>query len=178
MSYPRELLTERLLLRQWRAGDVDVLAEINADPEVERQMVPMSAQATAEQVERFAARWDSHGVSLWAAELRADGRFVGRIGCYHSLEWPLRPGALEVGWLLARDVWGRGLATEGALAAVDAAFSHLDDDEVISFTRHTNTASRRVMEKVGLTRRGEADYKSIPHVWYAISRAQWTAARR
>jgi RimJ/RimL family protein N-acetyltransferase len=175
MSYPSEVVTERLLLRQWRDTDADPLHEIYADPEVERQLVPMTRAATVEQIARFDERWTTHGVSLWAAELLSTGRFIGRIGCMRAMEWPLQPGALEVGWTLARDTWGQGLATEGAQVALDAAFTHLDVDEVISFTRHTNVASRRVMEKLGLQLRGETDYKGIPHVWYATSREHWSA---
>jgi ribosomal-protein-alanine N-acetyltransferase len=175
MSYPLEVVTERLLLRQWRPEDAVPLYEIYADPEVERQLVPMTWDATVEQVARFSARWTEHGVSLWAAELRDSGRFVGRVGCMRAMEWPLEPGALEVGWTLVRDVWGQGLATEGAVVGLDAAFTHLDVDEVISFTRHTNVASRRVMEKLGLAHRGGTDYKSIPHVWYSMTRAEWDA---
>ena len=174
MSYPRELLTERLRLRQWRPEDAQPMHEIYLDPEVERQLVPMSWEATVEQVARFSERWETHGVSLWAAELRTTGRFVGRVGCMRAMEWPLQPGALEVGWTLARDVWGQGLATEGAQPALHAAFTHLDVDEVISFTRRTNSASRRVMEKLGLAYCGETDYKAIPHVWYALGRTEWT----
>jgi RimJ/RimL family protein N-acetyltransferase len=77
---------------------------------------------------------------------------------------------VEVGWTFARDVWGRGYATEGGQVALEHAFATLDLDRVISFTRINNLASRRVMEKLGLTRRGESDYKGIPHVWYAIDR--------
>ena len=162
--------TPRLLLRDWRDSDVDALYEIYADPEVERQLVPMTYEQTREQVERFRARWVEEDCSLWAVEERATGRFVGRIGCMRAHEWPLSHHPVEVGWALARDVWGRGYATEGGRASLGWAWEHLDVDEIVSFTRVTNAASRRVMAKLGLTERGTTGYKGIPHVWYAIPR--------
>ena len=165
-----ELETERLLLRQWRDEDADALYEIYQDPEVERQLIPMTHEETVEQVARFAGRWHTDGFSLWAVEEKATGRFVGRIGCMRAYEWPLSDRPIEVGWTLARDVWNRGYATEGAVASLAWAWDNVPDDEIISFTRVTNVASRRVMEKIGLTERGLTDYKGIPHVWYAVNR--------
>ncbi len=172
-DYPRELQTPRLLLRQWRDSDVEPLAEIYADPEVERQLVPTTLEATREQVARAQSLWAAGTPMWWAVDELATGRLVGRIGISVATAWELEPSPFEVGWTLARDVWGRGYATEGATVSLRAAFEHLDTDHVISFTRPTNTASRRVMEKLGLSYRGDATYKSIPHVWYSVTRDEW-----
>ena len=177
-SYPRELRTERLLLRQWRESDVEPLAEIYADPEVERQLVPTTLDQTRAQVERAAALWADGGPMWWAVEELDTARFIGRIGLSLATAWELEASPVEVGWTLARDVWGRGYATEGARASLDAGFAHLDVDHVISFTRPTNVASRRVMDKLGLQYRGEASYKDIPHVWYSVTRDEWTDWRQ
>ncbi|HVF21133.1 MAG TPA: GNAT family N-acetyltransferase [Mycobacteriales bacterium] len=177
MSYPQELDTPRLLLRQWRDDDVEPLAEIYADPEVERQLVPTTLEQTRDQVARAREDWAAGRPMWWAVEELATGRFIGRIGLSIASAWELEDSPVEVGWTLARDVWGRGYATEGAAASIAAGFDHLDVDHVISFTRPTNAASRRVMDKLGLTFRGEASYKSIPHVWYSITRAEWAATR-
>lgn len=165
-----EIETPRLLLRQWRDEDVDLLHEIYQDPEVERQLVPMTYEQTRQQVETFAHRWKTEDCSLWAVEEKSTGRFVGRIGCMRARDWPLSHWPVEVGWALSRDVWGQGYATEGGRASLGWAWANLTVDEIVSFTRITNTASRRVMEKLGLTERGYTDYKGIPHVWYATSR--------
>ena len=175
MTYPTEVRTARLLLRQWADDDVEALAEIYRDPEVERQLVPTDLEQTRAQVARFDGLWATGQPSLWAAEELATGRFVGRVGLIPSPSWDLEPGAIEVGWTFAREVWGRGYATEGGAAALEAGFTHLDVDHVISFTRPGNTASRRVMEKLGLSCRGDAVYKDIPHVWYSVTRDEWQA---
>ena len=140
--------TERLQLRPWRDGDVDALARLNADSLVMRHMgrASLTREETEAQLERFRAHWARHGFGLWAAEERASGRLVGRIGLSYHAAWPHDP---EVGWLLDPAVWGRGLATEGGAAAVRYGFDTLGAELLVSICTPGNAASRRVMEKLG-----------------------------
>lgn len=102
-----------------RFGSLDTLARWNADPLVMRHMGrgPMSREESEAALERYVSHWEVHGFGLWAAEEKASGRLVGRIGLSMHGEWPDDP---EVGWLLDPDCWGRGLATERA-SGVSAA---------------------------------------------------------
>jgi RimJ/RimL family protein N-acetyltransferase len=74
----------------------------------------------------------------------------------------------EVGWVIAADRWGEGLATEAAVAAIADAFDRVGLERIISWTTPDNLSSRRVMEKCGLTYRGRADWKGNEHVWYDV----------
>jgi ribosomal-protein-alanine N-acetyltransferase len=168
--------TPQLLLRDWWYEDIAPLAAIYADPEVERQLVPMSRDATEEQVAYLLAHWEVEGFGLWAVEHRETGRFIGRIGLIRHTDFTQEPDPVEVGWTLERAVWGQGLATEGAMASLRFGFDTLGCDRIISITRPTNTASRRVMEKCGLTYQGATFWREIDHVWYAIDRDRWKAA--
>jgi RimJ/RimL family protein N-acetyltransferase len=170
VSFPRELLTDRLRLRQWEDRDVDRLAWIYTDPGYLEHMPAMDRQATASQVARFRERWEEDGFSHWAVEERATGTLVGRIGllCHH--DWPLEAAPVEVGWTLAPEARGRGFATEGGRASVEAAFAHLDVARLISITTPGNARSRRVMEKLGLSLRGDARWHHVDVVWYALDR--------
>ena len=167
---PREVRTERLLLRQWRDEDVEPLAEIHTQPEYLEHMPPLDLEGTRDQVLDFVLRWRNEGFSLWAAEELATGSLVGRIGLMRHHDWPEAPDPVEVGWLLHRDWWGRGLATEGGRASVECWREHLDDEQLISITLPENRRSRAVMERLGLTFRGEADWRGHRQVWYAIDR--------
>jgi RimJ/RimL family protein N-acetyltransferase len=169
---PRELRTERLLLRQWRAGDERGLAEIYAQPEYLEHNRPLGLVDTREQIARFARGWADDGFSLWAAEDGETGAFVGRIGLIRHHDWPEAPDPVEVGWVLHREWWGRGLATEGGRASLDAWREHLDDDRLISITRPGNRRSRAVMERLGLTCRGTAHWRDYDVVWYAVDRLE------
>jgi ribosomal-protein-alanine N-acetyltransferase len=169
---PRELTTMRLLLRQWRDGDAEPLHEIYSQPEYLETMPPLDHEGTRAQVERFRRAWEEDGYSQWAACDLESGRLIGRIGilCHH--DWPLSDGPIpEVGWVLHRDWWGRGLATEGGQAGVDAWREHLSEQpRLYSFTLPRNRRSRAVMERLGFTHRGEAHWHGYDTVWYALDR--------
>jgi RimJ/RimL family protein N-acetyltransferase len=172
---PRELRTERLLLRQWRDEDAEPLAEIYAQPEYLEHMPVLDLDGTRRQIERHRRRWAEDGFAHWAAEEAASGTLIGRIGLLRHHDWPEEPDPVEVGWSLHRDFWGRGLATEGGRASLRRWLDHLDDDELISITRPANRRSRAVMERLGLTRRGESHWHGHRVVWYAIGRGDAAA---
>ena len=163
------LETERLRLRPWRAADVEDLARIYADPDVFRFLGgPITRRETEAQVERFGRHWDDHGFGLWAAEERTSGRMIGRIGLMLHEDWTESEDKVEVGWTLDPSRWGRGLATEGALASIHHGFVTLGLGRIISITLPHNLASRRVMEKCGLTLQGTTTWRGLEHVWYSI----------
>ena len=116
---------------------------------------------------------------------KATGRWVGRIGLNMLADWP-GPDKWEVGYELAPEFWGRGLATEGSRALVDLAFTELGAGRVHAETMVVHEASRRVMEKAGLrlVRTFHAEWPvRIPgdeqgDVEYAITREEWEAERR
>src|SRR3712207_5148513 len=113
-----EIETDRLLLRRWREEDLDAYTRICADPEVMRYMGgPRTRQRCEEQIAWFVQHWEERGFGLWAVEEKATGAFIGRIGLLCHDDWPEDEHKTEVGWLLERSFWGRGLATEGARAA-------------------------------------------------------------
>ena len=181
------LRTERLLLRPWRDSDRAPFAAMNADPKVMEHFPAVSSREESDAaVDRIVARMEQQGFGLWAVEVPGVAEFVGFIGLSRAdaiLWYP----AVEIGWRLAAQHWGRGYATEGAWASLAHAFDGLDLDEVVSFTTTANERSRHVMEKIGMTRRPEDDFDhpGVPpawsgrrHVLYRITRAQWQGSRR
>jgi RimJ/RimL family protein N-acetyltransferase len=155
MPAAAELLTPRLRLRQFRPADEPALADINADPEVTRYLNrPVGRAASRAFYENAVAHWASHGFGFWAAESRepgAAGSFLGFIGLGYATFLPQLAHRVEIGWRLGRAAWGRGLATEGALAARDHAFGTLGLEELISIIHPDNERSRRVAAKLGMS---------------------------
>jgi RimJ/RimL family protein N-acetyltransferase len=171
MGVPSELRTERLVLRQWRPEDVERLAAIYAEPAFLEHMPPRDLEQTKAQIESFSREWQEEGFSHWAAEEHASGRLIGRIGLVRHHDWPLAESPVEVGWSLDPAYWGRGLATEGGLAALESWRVHLPEErQLISITRPANTRSRAVMKRLGLTYRGTAFWHGYDVVWYALDR--------
>lgn len=177
---PAELRTERLVLRRaWTATDRDRFAALNADAEVMRHLpAPLTRAQSDDFVDRIEARFAEHGFGLWALDAPGLG-FVGFVGLWWAaFPAPFTP-ALEVGWRLSRAAWGHGFAPEAARAAVADGFARMALAEIVSFTWEGNTASRRVMEKIGMTRDPAEDFahpnlpaghRLRPHVLYRLRR--------
>ncbi len=164
-------MTERLRLRAWEESDLDAYARIVADPEVMRHMgAALDREAAARQMADFRDRGEVDGLAHWAAADHMTGELIGRIGLLRHEDWPFDRENVEVGWLLGRRWWGRGLATEGARACVRHAFEDLGLARVISLTLPENWRSRRVMERLGMSYRGREHWREHEHVWYAVNR--------
>lgn len=175
--------TPRLLLRPWRDEDVEAFAAMFADPAVMEFLMPVRDRAAINAiVERVRAHFDRHGFGWWAAELQETSAFIGFIGLSNiQFEAHFTP-AVEVGWRLASAYWGKGYATEGARAALEAGFTQLGLSEIVSITVPANARSRRVMDRISMTRDPADDFdhprlaEGDPlrrHVLYRIIKAQW-----
>jgi ribosomal-protein-alanine N-acetyltransferase len=172
------IVTERLLLREWRDTDLDAFAAINADPVV-MEFFPetYTEERTQRFVERIRERWTELGYGLWAVERKDTGAFIGYVGLWPATFPAHFTPAVEVGWRLAADQWGYGYATEGARAALTYGFDTLGLEEIVSFTSALNLRSVRVMERLGMRRDAAEDFEhpNVPeghptraHVLYRI----------
>lgn len=173
------LETDRLILRPWGGRDRAPFAAINADPEVRRYYYPSILNAAEagllidSAIEELAAR----GFGFLAAERKSDGALIGGAGL--SRPDPEVPGdhEIEIGWILGREFWRQGYATEAALACFSFAWSALRAPEVIGYTSAINSPSRRAMEKAGMEYVAGGDFEDTtvpvghvlrPHVLYRI----------
>ena len=154
------LRTSRLLLRPWRDEDVAAFAEMSADPTVMQYLLPLSDRGLSVEawVERARAHWDEHGFGQWVVELPGAANFIGVVGLETvSYDAHFTP-AVEVAWRLVRAYWGRGYATEAAKAALDYGFGEVGLGEIVALTVPANQRSRRVMERLGMTRSPQDDF--------------------
>jgi RimJ/RimL family protein N-acetyltransferase len=177
--------TERLRLRRWREADLPAFAAMNADPMVRRYFSCLLTREESDaSVARFIRMYALDGYGFMATELRKTSEFIGLLGIQRMSF--LLPGhstpAVEIGWRFSEKSWGKGLATEGALACLDLAFDKFRLPEVVAFTIPANLPSRRVMEKLGMTHNPEDDFDDprIPasnpcqrHVLYRIQKSDW-----
>ena len=106
------ITTQRLILRRWREEDREPFARLNCDPAVMEFMPALLTRAESDaMVDRIEAHFAAHGFGLWAAELRGTGEFIGFIGLsIPRFEAHFTP-CVEIGWRLAQEHWGKGLAT-------------------------------------------------------------------
>ncbi len=156
-----QMETPRLLLRQWRESDREPFAAMNADAETMTYFpAPMTPEESGAAIERYVAGFERTGFGFFATELRETGAFVGLIGMQvlRDVIPGLPEGSVEIGWRLDRRYHGQGLATEGARAVVEFAFRDCELPGVVALTAQGNQASRRVMEKLGMTYAPELDF--------------------
>jgi len=181
---PPQIATPRLLLRGWRNSDLPAFAAMNTDPEVMAFFPGTYGRAESDKrVVRIREHFRRHGFGFWAVEAPGTAPFIGFTGLWTTdFETPFTP-CIEIGWRLAARFWGRGYATEAARASLRFGFATLRLGEIVSFTAEGNLRSRRVMERIGMTRdaAGDFDHPGLPadsplrrHVLYRLSRAAWT----
>lgn len=157
-SIPR-IATARLVLRAFRNGDLDAYAEMCADAEVMRHIGkggPVGRDVAWGQMAFFLGHWSLRGYGMWAVE--RDGALIGRAGFIHPEGWP----GLELGWLLARDAWGQGYATEACRAALTHGRGQFGEREVISLIRPANQRSIALAQRLGATLAREIDFMGAP----------------
>ena len=185
---PIVLRSQRLVLRQFTEEDADNLFALNSDPEVMRYLTggrPTPLEFLRDEViPRHLAvyrRFDRLGT--WAAESGATGEFLG---WFH-----FRPGPdedvtnIDLGYRLLRSAWHKGYATEGSRALITMGFTDLGVQRVFAHTMAVNTASRRVLEKCGLTLVSTTPYDGADpiegsehgEVEYALTRPEWVERR-
>ena len=179
--------TTRLHLRQWLPQDRDAFAAMSADPEVMRYFpAPLTRAQSDAMADKCEALIAERGWGMWAVERLADQRFIGFVGLHiPQADLPFSP-CVEIGWRLARDAWGHGLATEAAIAALGVGFDRLQLPEIVAFTTQTNTPSQAVMQRLGMVRDAAADFDhpALPanhplraHQLYRLSAQKFQAAR-
>jgi RimJ/RimL family protein N-acetyltransferase len=165
------LETDRLILRHLERDDLEGLYALYRDPEIRRYFPEgtLSRDETREELEWFLDGHPEHPeLGLWATIHKESGEFIGRCGL---LPWTIdeRP-EVEVAYLLAREFWGQGLATEAARAIVGHAFERLEVTRLVCLIDPANLASIRVAERIGMTFEKRLADESGPFLLYSRGR--------
>ena len=164
------LETGRLVLREFVKDDAPALELVVSDPETMKHYpAPLDRAGTEQWIERNLRRYSEDGVGLWAMVLRSSGEMIGDCGIIRqNVEDEY---LYEIGYHLRRDHWGKGLATEAAVACREWGFANLQADRLISLIRPENVPSRRVAERNGMTIWKEVDWRGLRHCVYAVERS-------
>jgi RimJ/RimL family protein N-acetyltransferase len=160
--------THRFVLRPFVDGDLDELAAMVADEEQMRFYPrPKPRDEASAWLSRNLELYRDPGYGIWLIESRASSRFLGYCG--------IRPLALdgaaevEIAWHVRKTCWGRGVATEAATAARDAAFGRFGVSRLVAIIPPEHGASRRVAEKIGMRYERTTTVDGEPLVVYAIA---------
>ncbi len=168
------LETDRLLLRRLVMDDLDALYKLYSDPDVRRYFPEgvLDHKETQEELEWFLNGHPKHPeLGLWATIQKSSGKFIGRCGL---LPWTIEGRhEVEIAYLLDKEFWGQGFASEGALAIRDYAFKKLGLQRLVCLIDPKNIASQKVAEKIGMTLEKQVDGidgDNYPTLIYAINK--------
>ncbi len=174
MSVP-SIDTSRLRLRPFRQEDAVELHRILTQPDMLKYF-PRPGGPPLERVERLVRsqieQWSTVGYAWWAVELKSSGRFVG----WNGLQYLPETGETEIGYLIDRPLWGQGMTTEAARVGLEYGFRHAQLKEIIALAHPDNVASRRVMEKLGMSFDRFAEYFGMQMARYTLTSAAFLAA--
>lgn len=173
------LSTERLILRPPSLEDLDSWAEFTSDPEAQHFLGgAQSRHAAWRQILGVAGSWKLQGFGMFSVIEKASGGWIGRIGPIFHDAWP----GTEIGWGLTRRAWGRGYATEAAVAAMDFAVEVLGWEELIHCIDPANGPSQAVARRLGseILRQDHLPppFAESPIDVWGQTREQWRARRR
>lgn len=186
---PALLASPRLRLRPWQDADRDPFAAMTADTEVMRHFPAVLTREQSDAwIDRMSRKINERGWGLWALDYLAEGATAPQFAGFTGLnipdpEFPIGP-CVEVGWRLAPQFWGLGLATEAARLALRAGFESLGLEEIVALTTLRNTRSRAVMQRLGMQESpaDEFDHWAYPQgnpdrrcCIYRLPRARWSA---
>ena len=175
-----EVTTDRLRLRPLGVEDLDEYAGIMAEPEVGKWF-PKGAGYTRKDSEKslnsITQHWAKYGFGIWAVRRRDSPTLLGRCG----LNVVAEIGEVEVDFAFSKAFWGRGYGMESARAALSYGFQTLSREMIIGLAKPDNTASRRVLEKIGMRLVGNVQLWGMDCTYYTISDSEFlrlVSARR
>jgi RimJ/RimL family protein N-acetyltransferase len=161
------IITERLRLRPFAEDDLRSLHEFWADPDI-GQWVGGVHQRLTESVDELGGHLrhqSEHGFGIWAAEERSSGRLVGEVGLQYLEGGP----DVEIGWVVARDAWGQGFATEAAAKWLEVGFADLGVDRIVAVVLPANMRSRAIAARLGMREAGTRHAYGTEHVLFEIT---------
>jgi [ribosomal protein S5]-alanine N-acetyltransferase len=166
------LETPRLILTMWDRSDVELILQLHSTMATTRYLSG-GAPWTLEKAEQRLKSWFDEqardGATKYKMLRRDDGKFIGRAG-FSRFDQEKDRGEFELGYSIREDAWGNGYATEIAGALADWFFKRGFADHFIAFTHPENTASQRVLRKIGMQYRAPVVIDGVQGLSFRMSR--------
>jgi RimJ/RimL family protein N-acetyltransferase len=155
--------TERLILRAFRAEDLEPLATIWSDENVVRYIggQKLGREDTWRRSLAACGQWPYVGFGYWVVERKSDGKLIGQVG-FADFKRDMQPrieGEPELGYVFAPEAHGQGFASEACSAALDWGDTNLDASSYPAIISPENAASIRLAERLGFRREPDATYR-------------------
>jgi len=172
------IVTERLILREIVPADVDGLFGLDSDPEVHRYLGNKtidSKDKIVEMIEFLRKQYADNGIGRWAIIDKNTNEFIGWTGLKFVTDLTNNhKNFYDIGYRLIPKYWGRGIATESAVAVLDYAFNTMKLEEVFASASCENAGSNRILQNIGLKFIETYYYEDIKCNWYRIDKKEYS----
>ena len=158
-----------MLLRDFKLSDLDYFLKFFADPEASQHVGgPIGREDTWRRLLTGSALWQLTGIGMWAVERRSDNATVGHLGFFDFLRdcEPSIAGAVEMGWILAPEAQGKGLASEACTAILAWFETNFGKQPMWAMISPGNDPSMRLAEKLGFLRQPDGTYRDKPQTYW------------
>ncbi len=171
LNYP-VIETERLLLRMFKADDLDTVYHLFSDADVQKYLSSENKR-TREQVrlslKDFVSRWNERGFGIWCVTDKKSNKVIGYCGFQYFEKMP----EVEILFAFLKDFWGNGFATEAANGCLRFWFEELAFDNIFAVTSPGNFASRHVLDKIGMCFVEPSNHYRMELVTFSTSRNEY-----
>ncbi len=169
--------TERLLMRDLMDEDVHGMFAMDSDAEVHKYLgnKPIATIAEAQKyIDSIKQQYIENGIGRWAVVEKESGNFIGWSG-FKLIADAIggRSHFYDLGYRFLKKYWGKGYATEAAIASLNHGFTKLDYKEICGMAEVEHTASNAILQKIGLVKRNEFTYDGMLHNFYSLNKSEW-----
>jgi ribosomal-protein-alanine N-acetyltransferase len=166
--------TDRLIMRDLTEKDTQGIFELDSEPDVHTYLGnnPIKTLDEAEKIIDFIKKqYTENGIGRWAVVEKRTGNFIGWSG-FKLITDTInnKTQYYDLGYRFIKKSWGKGYATETAIASLDFGFNQLNQKEICAIADVENLASNRVLQKIGMTKINEFDYENILHNFYIMNK--------
>jgi ribosomal-protein-alanine N-acetyltransferase len=173
--------TERLIMRDLTEQDTQGMFELDSEPEVHTYLGnnPIKTLNEAEKNIAFIKeQYEKNGIGRWAVIEKKTGDFIGWSGFKLITDVVNnRTQFYDLGYRFIKKAWGKGYATETAIASLDFGFNQLNQKEICAIADIENLASNRILQKIGMSKVNKFDYENLPHNFYIMKKNEWNKSR-
>jgi len=168
--------TENLILRELVPYDDEGMFELDSDPLVHRHLgnipVVKSIEESQAAIENIRKQYVERGIGRWAAIEKSSGAFIGWSGLKLNteLEFNNKINFYDIGYRLIPRYWGKGYATESAVAALDYGYTTLNLKTIVGMAEVKNLASNKILQKIGLNYIEDFLFEDVMVSWYELSK--------
>lgn len=175
--------TERLILREILPTDIEGVFELDTDPEVHKYLgnnPVKNKEETVRIIDYIRQQYVENNTGRWAVIEKATNHFIGWAGLKFVREELINNHIhyYDLGYRLIQKYWGKGYATESAIASLQYGFEKLNLNEIFATAHSENTGSNRVLTKTGFQYVETFQYNGEAHNWYKLTRKHWESKNR